>query len=376
MYTNDTHGWTNRESAWKLNSREGAGVKMLTKTGSGLLADERSASAALLDTDSVPRADSSTLVSDDVYEATAELLKAARPVLQSLEDALSDTTTWLALADPFGVVTLEWASTSRLKQQLSSADVEAGVQLGEDKVGRNGIGHALATRSPSHVSGTQHVNEDWFNLACAASPIIHPVTRQLMGVVNITCLVDEENPHLKIALRALLSGISQALLSRSQSRHQRLLDAHLRVKRAALGAVLTLDANTMIVDDAMGSVAIERETLWELISGVGPNASELALPSGQRVQLIPAVRGRIDEGCSLIFSRSMQPSRLLVAGGAAGVDSPRARRLRLSPLEQAEFDVIASALREYEGNKSEVAAHLQISRGTLYDRLRRYGLAG
>jgi DNA-binding NtrC family response regulator len=126
----------------------------------------------------------------------------------------------------------------------------------------------------------------------------------------------------------------------------------------------------------MGSVAIERETLWELINQVGPSASELTLPTGQRVQVIPVVRDRMDEGCSLIFGRTVEASRLSLVDRPGGPDSPRARRLRLSPLEQAEFDVIASVMREYEGNKSEVAAHLQISRGTLYDRLRRYGLAG
>lgn len=344
---------------------------MFTDSEWGSPDHEQPAGATLTRPRPTPRVDG-----DPVHEAGAELLKAARPVLLALEDALDDTTTWLALADANGVVTLDWASNSRLKRQLMSADVEAGAQLGEDKVGRNGVGHALATRSASLVSGTQHMNEDWFNLACAASPIIHPVTRQLMGAVNITCLAEEENPHLKVTLRALISGISQSLLTRSQSRHQRLLDAHLRVKRAALGAVLTLDGHTMIVDDAMGSVALDRETLWELVKAVGPHASELTLPSGQRVQLVSVARDRIDHGCSLIFGRRFDPVQLPLAGGDGGADSARARRLRLSPLEQAEFDVIANVMRDYEGNKSEVAAHLQISRGTLYDRLRRYGLAG
>jgi len=313
---------------------------------------------------------------DDVLESSAELLKAARPVLLSVEDALDDTTTWLALADARGVVTLEWSSSSRLRRQLISGNVEAGVQLAEDKVGRNGVGHALATRSASLVSGTQHVNEAWYNLSCAASVIVHPVTQQIMGAVNITCLAKEENPHLKITLRALVSGITQSLASRAQSRHQRLLDSHVQVKRVALGAVITLDAQTMIVDDAMGSVAIDRESLLELLSAVGPDASELTLPGGQRVQLVPVVRGRMTDGCSLIFGSRFDTACPTLADRQGGADSPCADRLRLSPLEQAESDVIAAALRNYDGNKSEVATQLQISRGTLYDRLRRYGLAG
>ena len=69
----------------------------------------------------------------------------------------------------------------------------------------------------------------------------------------------------------------------------------------------------------------------------------------------------------MIFGRTMETSRLTLVGRPGSPDPPRARRLRLSPLEQAEFDVIASVMRDYDGNKSEVAADLQISRGTLYD---------
>jgi transcriptional regulator of acetoin/glycerol metabolism len=348
---------------------------MRTDSGWESLIDERPPSARTRTVAEVHAADlEKHLLEDDVYEASAELLRAARPVLLSLEDALEDTTTWLALADARGIVTLEWASSARLKRQLMSADVETGVELGEDRVGRNGIGHALATRSASHVAGTEHSNEDWFNLSCAASPIIHPVTRQLMGVVNITCLAEEENPHLRVTLRALLTGISQSLLSRSQSRHQRLLDAHLRVKRAAIGAVLTLDAHTMIVDDEVGAIALDREVLWDLVNDVGALASELTLPSGQRVQLVPVSRGRVTDGCSLIFGRGGARGGVMLTASADAPGPHRARRDRLSPLEQAEYDVIASVMRELGGNKSEVAARLRISRGTLYDRLRRYGL--
>jgi DNA-binding NtrC family response regulator len=44
-------------------------------------------------------------------------------------------------------------------------------------------------------------------------------------------------------------------------------------------------------------------------------------------------------------------------------------------LELAEFDVIRSTLERHDGNKVRTAQHLQISRGTLYERLRRYGIS-
>jgi sigma-54 dependent transcriptional regulator, acetoin dehydrogenase operon transcriptional activator AcoR len=50
-------------------------------------------------------------------------------------------------------------------------------------------------------------------------------------------------------------------------------------------------------------------------------------------------------------------------------------RRRLSPIEQAERDAIANALRLAGGNKKAAAQQLGISRTTLYKALRCYGIA-
>lgn len=306
------------------------------------------------------------------YELSQELMRSATDILRSTEDSLADTTSWLALADASGVVTYEWASTSKLKHLMARGDVEQGVDLAEALVGPNGVGSALARRTRMLVKGAEHQNEAWYSLACGASPIIHPVTRSLMGVVNITCLADEQNQHLKITLNSMVAGIQQSLLARSRTRHQRLLDTHLRVRQASRGSVVTLDAFTMIVEDDLGGL-VDRQALWALIEAVGPLATELTLPSGQRMQIVPVVRGRLSEGCSLIVDRGCA-AELSRTAPTNSLDAHRANRDRLSPLEQAEFDVIMAVLHDTAGNKSEAAAQLQISRGTLYERLRRYGL--
>ena len=69
------------------------------------------------------------------------------------------------------------------------------------------------------------------NLVCAASPVLYPITRNLLGAVNVTCLAGEPNPHLRIALSMPLASIQDSLSRLSRTRHQRLLDANLRSKR-------------------------------------------------------------------------------------------------------------------------------------------------
>jgi DNA-binding NtrC family response regulator len=104
-----------------------------------------------------------------------------------------------------------------------------------------------------------------------------------------------------------------------------------------------------------------------VIEAAGPLATEVQLPSGQRVQMVPIVPGRTAEGCTLIFGRAVA-----LREGPAGPTG--ARRERLGPLELAEFDVITAVLERTGRNKVQTAQQLQISRGTLYERLRRYGI--
>jgi transcriptional regulator of acetoin/glycerol metabolism len=66
---------------------------------------------------------------------------------------------------------------------------------------------------------------------------------------------------------------------------------------------------------------------------------------------------------------------LAATNASAPPTRPHARPHRaLSPLEQAECDVIAGVLRACRGNKTEAAEQLQMARGTLYERIRRYGI--
>ncbi|SDP82309.1 regulatory protein, Fis family [Arthrobacter sp. ok909] len=307
-------------------------------------------------------------------EEQLSLLKVARSAIASTQEALEGTTTWLALTDADGRVTYEWAAAPSLRRHLARADVTEGADLAHRSAGTNGVGVALATGALTIVQGTDRLDERMHNLVCAATPVLHPITRNLLTAVNVTCLAGEPNPHLKIALNMLLAGIQDSLTRLSRARHQRLLDAHLRVKAGTGAAVITLDRYTMIAEDGLGGLALDREQLWHYVEEAGPFTREFVLPTGVRAQIVPVMPPKTSEGCSLVLSRLNVAglARSLVKGSNAG---PLTASLpALSQLELAEREIIASVLSECRGNKSDAAEQLRISRGTLYERIRRYGL--
>jgi transcriptional regulator of acetoin/glycerol metabolism len=195
--------------------------------------------------------------------------------------------------------------------------------------------------------------------------VIHPITRRVAGMVNVACPTEDANHLLLVAVRALVDGVTTALHEAATTRQRRMLDAHLSMRSASAGPVVTLDRQTMIVEDDAAELGLDRSALWAAALEAGPSASEIALTDGLRARLYPVAPGRLEDVVVLVLARGSAPH-----GGPSG--SATAGRLR--PLEQAEVRVITDTLAECGGNKSEAAARLGISRGTLYQRLRRYHL--
>lgn len=301
----------------------------------------------------------------------ALLARMATNSLASTRQALEGTTTWLALSDIEGRVVYEWSSTARLRKQLEGAQIAIGAQLALKFAGANGIGMALERKATAVIRGADHDNEHWKSLTCAAAPLRHPVNGQMLGAVNVTCLDSEANPYLKLTLKHVAEAMQASMLRASQARHRRLLEKHLQIKSGTRAVVLTLDRYTMIVDDGAGQGAIDRAKIWALVEAAGVGATHLVLPTGEYAQVLPLDPADPTKGCSLVINR-LDPKAFVQEGTPP--DPLRPTLASSSPLNLAESDVIAQMLRECGGNKSEAAKKLQLSRGTLYERIRRYKL--
>ena len=77
---------------------------------------------------------------------------------------------------------------ARISRMLLRRGVDDGATLTEDTVGNNGIGTALETRAGVFIHGEQHFAELLRDFVCYGHPIIDPLTRRLVGAVNLSVL--------------------------------------------------------------------------------------------------------------------------------------------------------------------------------------------
>lgn len=290
-------------------------------------------------------------------------LRIGRRVMEKMADLLVGNSTSLALADVDGTVSWRWDSERSVARCLDHVDFGPGSRVGEPLAGTNGIGMATTTRRASLVAGAEHYKQPWHSWACAAAPVVDPITRRAVGTVNVACRAEDANHLLLVAVRALVSGVETALGEAATARQRRMLDAHMSLSSTASGAVVTVDSQTMIVADSAAHLNLDRAELWAIVQERGAGTTEVALNDEFRARVYPVSAGRIDDGVVLVVSRGVPHSLPVPALPALP---------NLTPLEEAERKVIADTLAECGGNKTEAATRLGLSRGTLYGRLRRY----
>jgi transcriptional regulator of acetoin/glycerol metabolism len=305
------------------------------------------------------------------FDTKSELAEAARKVIDTTAALLDDTNTWISFADPHGVVTYEWAASGLFRQELDRANVVRGALINESVVGPSGVSLALAAQQTVRVTGDEHFNTRWRNLVCAASPILHPMTSQVLGAVNITCMAVDENRHLRIALRTLVTGFQQVLSLGMRSGQRRLLDSHIRTKEVTRSPVITFDSSMVIEDKEVEGLRLTHGEIRRFVESLRPECRTSQLPSGQKVTLIRHKLDGLETITSLVFD-PLAVAQLVAQEGISADGSGGARELKL--LETVERDAILTTLRASAGNKSTAAQILGVSRGTLYERIRKYGL--
>src|SRR6201985_2518582 len=120
---------------------------------------------------------------------------AAAPILDQVAEELDGARVGLLLSDARGQVVARRAADNGTLTRLDRIELAPGFLYGEDLIGTNAIGTAIAQQAPSVVTGTEHFAEALTSMACAAIPVTDGAG-EMIGVIDLTCAAEDFNPLL------------------------------------------------------------------------------------------------------------------------------------------------------------------------------------
>ncbi|KOX31894.1 MULTISPECIES: sigma-54-dependent Fis family transcriptional regulator [Streptomyces] len=184
------------------------------------------------------------------YDRESRLVRAATPVLDRLEQALTGSDASVIVTDRNGWVRDRRVGEKRLSAHLDRVHLAPGFNYAEQFVGTNGIGVALEERRPNVVLGTEHFNERLQSVSCAAAPIRNTVTGRVEGAMNLTCWNGPARSLMAALVQEAVDDIERVMYEFSSAHQRALLEAFQQVTHYGDRPVLCLGQDLVLANTA------------------------------------------------------------------------------------------------------------------------------
>ncbi|MCW2583635.1 MAG: hypothetical protein JWQ53_2425 [Klenkia sp.] len=225
-----------------------------------------------------------------------QLARAATPVLDRRRTTLADLRAGITLTDQEGRVLGRWVEDRGFARRLDARHVVAGTSIAELTIGTTSGGVAVETGAATMVVGHEHFSDGAVSMTTAGAAVRHPVTRRLLGSLNLLCGVEDTHDLLLPWIREMAAEVERSLLDAATRRDRLLLDAYVTSTRDARHPVVCLDDQTVITNAAAARLldAGDQAMVWEVAShriagGRCEPGHLLTLTSGQVVRVEAAV---------------------------------------------------------------------------------------
>ncbi|GAB2868941.1 hypothetical protein GCM10027074_40730 [Streptomyces deserti] len=216
-------------------------------------------------------------------------LRAADPVLKGLTASLTDARMTIALCDGQGRMVQRLGGDRGLNERLDAVRFAPGFDASERVAGTNGVGTALAERSPVYVVGREHFADALQPFACAGAPVRDPLSGRIEAILDLTCLRGDGDPAMVRLVREAARNIEARMLEQATERERALLTAYRRAGGDTRGwprqpaSPAPGDGGTPL---GRIDLAVLREKAEELIASPHLTLDEVALPGGRVATLL------------------------------------------------------------------------------------------
>jgi transcriptional regulator of acetoin/glycerol metabolism len=252
--------------------------------------------------------------------ADSPLVRAAAPVLRRIATDLSSQAVSVILTSADGLVLDRIASDSAILQALDDVRLARGYSYAERFAGTNGIGTTLETGTPTFIQGSEHYVSTLGRLACAGSPIRDPITRKLLGVVDLTCWASHSDPLLFVLAKSAGSQIEDRISAFKNESETALLEAYLKQTRRYPAGVLAVGGDVVLMNPYLRQTldGNDQRTLLEhasdLRDATAASTAMAILPSGMIAKITTADRVTTRSGSNVVFHVHFAPTSAAPGG--------------------------------------------------------------
>src|SRR6266487_2368592 len=138
------------------------------------------------------------------------LIRAARSVMDHLSDFLADSGYVVVLSDANGRL-LEVIGDAKVRRRLARIDFVPGGDWSEAAAGTNALGTAIADGHVVQLLGAEHYCAGWQDLTCTAAPIRHPLSGEIMGILDVTGNYRLVRPFLTSFIATMALQVQQGM---------------------------------------------------------------------------------------------------------------------------------------------------------------------
>ena len=304
-----------------------------------------------------------------LVDANRALLDIARPVLQSLSQAIASTRYFTLMTDAQGIVIDAHGEIDR-SDRRADLITRIGTDLSERALATTAISAALTELQPVWLHRGEHFFDVNSVYSCAGAPLFGP-DGACIGMLDLTGIEATERPELKHLVAQSARSIENALTLSKLKGQQDLL-----IRLNWPGRTLGDETDGLVCLNADGYVTaanqMARMIVPQLTTGSAiQHASDLfALPPDM---LFDAARKPSHKtALEVPLWTGLRLHAMPVMAGQAGtsvaaqLNAPAAAP---APLKDIETGLIRKAVDEARGNVMQAAKTLGISRATVYRRL-------
>lgn len=187
----------------------------------------------------------------------SRLLAAANPILDRMESVLDGSGYCVLLADRDARLVDLRFGTRELRKHVFGVGAVVGRSFTEEASGTNSISTSFETRMPLAVRGDEHYMESMKGFSCYGYPLIHPITKHIEGVLDITFLASEDNPLLQPMLVHSAQDIQGRLLEETRSGEQRLFQAFQHASTQRRGAPVIAIGDELLLENTLAAQLVD-----------------------------------------------------------------------------------------------------------------------